>query len=225
VAVISYFFQASLIVKCVLLILLLASLLSWTIIIQRVSYLRSVRGAIQRFTHRVWQDVAYQALYDELVNTHTQPEGIASVFMAGMEEFQASSQLRNATESFVMQNVVRRMQLVLRQEAMRWERTLASLATIGSVSPYIGLFGTVWGIMMAFHGLSNAEQVTIAMVAPGIAEALVATAAGLFAAIPAVIAYNRLTHQIDELLQEGELFQEQFHLSLSRLLREGNSSP
>lgn len=198
----SFISNASPVVKFVMLILLLASITSWTIILQRVMYFKQLRKAARLFEDYFWSGTNLSKLYDESSN-QSNAFGLERIFLAGFKDFQ-----RNRA-STGLDSTQRAMRVATTQETTRLEKHLGFLATVGSTSPYVGLFGTVWGIMSAFRALGVANQATIAMVAPGIAEALIATAIGLFAAIPAVIAYNRLSNSADHIATTYETFQEE----------------
>lgn len=208
-----YFFHASFVVKIVMLILLTASVASWTFIFDRYKYLKQARQEAQAFNSSFWQS-------DDLVHLYQTQQGrklsgLAAIFHAGFKEF-AHLNHPGVPADHVMAGAQRAMRAAQIAEQEKCEAYLPWLATIGSVGPYVGLFGTVWGIMAAFSSLSQVSQATIAMVAPGISEALVATALGLFAAIPAVIAYNRFTHQVDGILNHFERFEDAFSSLLYR---------
>jgi biopolymer transport protein TolQ len=211
---INYFSNADPIVKTVMLILFGASILSWTLIIQRLSWLRRLAMGTRAFIQRYHDSADLGLLYRDL-NKSQMFRGAESVFLAGYKEFSRTKQL-SLDRATIHASTERAMQIAINQQVSHAEQNLNVLATIGSISPYIGLFGTVWGIMNAFHALGSVEQATIAMVAPGISEALIATAMGLFAAIPAVIAYNRFTHQIDQMAIECENFQAEFSNLINR---------
>lgn len=207
--------EASLLVQGVMLILVLASLISWFLIIQRSSLMGTAKRSLTRFERSFWsKDTDLQQLYQQ-----QQPDspGVESVFHAGYSEF-AHMRAQQSDPDAVMEGVQRAMRVAISQEEERLEKNLPFLATVGSVSPYIGLFGTVWGIMNSFIGLSQSEQATLSAVAPGIAEALIATAIGLFAAIPAVIAYNRFAARSEGLISRYYTFAEQFSTLLHRRL-------
>ena len=183
--------NASLVVQFVMLILVGASITSWVIIFQRSQLLRTARNGLNSFEDRFWSGVDLSKLYRQ-VSTDPDPDsGVEQIFRAGFKEFSRLSQQQGANPESVMEGVARSMRVAISHEEEKLEQSLPFLATVGSTSPYIGLFGTVWGIMNSFRGLAQVQQATLATVAPGIAEALIATAIGLFAAIPAVIAYNR----------------------------------
>jgi biopolymer transport protein TolQ len=207
---------ASLIVQLVLLLLLLASFMSWWFIFQKLFSLRSAIKLADAFETEFWSGVDLNQLFQRLTSGHANASGMEKIFEAGFREFTKLKRQPSLDISSVMDGTRRAMRAAYQREADNLERKLAFLATVGSVSPYIGLFGTVWGIMNSFRGLANVGQATLAHVAPGIAEALIATAMGLVAAIPAVIAYNRFTHDIDRLATRYESFMEEFSNILQR---------
>jgi biopolymer transport protein TolQ len=199
--------DASFLVQMVMLLLLFISLYSWTLIFYKSRYLKNIRTAANNFEELFWKSKDLNELYNNVRN-NDKIFGIEKIFMTGYSEF---IKLRiNTKTEILVENVKRAMQIVLRREIDELESELATLATVGSVSPYIGLFGTVWGIMNSFHALGNQQQVTLAMIAPGISEALIATAMGLFVAIPAVIAYNHYTDDIDHLITSYDTFLDEF---------------
>jgi biopolymer transport protein TolQ len=203
--------QASLLVKGVMLVLLLASVASWYIIVLKRDLLRHTRADADWFEEQFWSGGNLAAVYQAVVSRENSDAGLQGLFRAGFDELSRQRQQRIAANpDDVLASVQRAMRASLVREVDRLEAGLAALATIGSTSPYIGLFGTVWGIMNAFIGLGNVQQATLSMVAPGIAEALIATAMGLFAAIPAVIAYNAFTNQVDRLESRYQAFMEEF---------------
>lgn len=212
----SFIADAGPVVKVVLLILFLTSILSWTIIIQRSLLFKRCLNAIKLFEQRFWSGVDLNTLYEQISDQPNPPEGLSAIFHAGFKEFQRLSQLSGIQVDAIIEGTQRSLRIAYNQELERLQQHLTFLATVGSTSPYIGLFGTVWGIMTAFRGLGAVQQATIAMVAPGISEALIATAFGLFAAIPAVIAYNRLSTQLDQLSQHYEVFQDELLAILNR---------
>jgi len=204
-SILGYFWQAGIIVKLVMLILLSGSIASWTLIIQRAWYFKRKQNQYQSFHHRFWQSRDLNELYERVDKKDEQPSGLTSIFHSGFKEF-----LRLRKQGIVdLEPIQRVMQISHAKEAVHLEQHLPFFASIGSIAPYIGLFGTVWGIMTSFQALGQASQATIAMVAPGISEALVATALGLFTAIPAVIAFNRYSTQASTLLNKYDLFQEE----------------
>jgi len=208
--------NASTVVQLVILLLIAASLLSWTLIFDRLRVLKKARRMAEDFEDRFWSGGDLADLYHELDREKDGPKGLANVFQAGFREF---ARLRKAGQSdpmYLVQGAQRSMRVALNREMDLLESHLPFLATVGSTSPYIGLFGTVWGIMHAFQSLSNVKQATLALVAPGISEALVATAIGLFAAIPAVIAYNRFSSEAERLNNRYDDFIEEFSSILQR---------
>jgi biopolymer transport protein TolQ len=212
----SLIFQASLVVQLVLLILVIASIVSWTMILDRARVLASARKSATAFEEQFWSGGDLSTLYKDLGQDRKGDQGLPSIFRAGFKEFVRLRKTEGNDLMAVLQGTERSMRVALSREIDRLETSLTFLATVGSTSPYIGLFGTVWGIMHAFHALGNVEQATLALVAPGISEALVATAIGLFAAIPAVIAYNRYAYQVDRLSSRYEEFIEEFSTLLQR---------
>jgi biopolymer transport protein TolQ len=208
--------NASVVVKIVMAILVLASLVSWTYIFMKIFALRQARREADNFEREFWGGTDLVGLYQRAAGGRYAAAGMEKIFEAGFKEF-LKLKGRSGTELTALMDGTRRaMKATLQREVDALESHLSFLATVGSVSPYIGLFGTVWGIMNAFRGLSNVAQATLAQVAPGIAEALVATAIGLFAAIPAVIAYNRFSHDIDRLVGRYESFMEELSNILQR---------
>jgi len=208
---------ASLVVKAVLLLLLAVSFLSWMFIFSKWFAIRRVREQTERFEREFWGGGDLNLLYQGAVNNRHTIGSQERIFESGYREFTKLRMQRGTTDPSVMVDGARRaMRATYQREMDHLERHLAFLASTGSVSPYVGLFGTVWGIMHSFRSLANVQQATLAQVAPGIAEALVATAIGLFAAIPAVVAYNRYSHQIDRLAIRFESFMEEFSNILQR---------
>jgi len=208
---------ASLVVKAVLLLLLAVSFLSWMFIFSKWFAIRRVRAQTEQFEREFWGGGDLNLLYQGAVNNRHTIGSLERIFESGFREFTKLRNQRGATDPSVMVDGARRaMRATYQREMDHLERHLAFLASTGSVSPYVGLFGTVWGIMHSFRSLANVQQATLAQVAPGIAEALVATAIGLFAAIPAVVAYNRYSHQIDRLAIRFESFMEEFSNILQR---------
>ena len=207
--------QASFVVQIVMAGLMLASLASWTVIFGKLFGLRRVRTVNEEFEREFWAGRNLNDLYAD-ANRRTDASPMERIFAAGMREFFKLREKRVSDASALLDGARRAMRASFQREMDAIESNLSFLASVGSVSPYIGLFGTVWGIMHAFVGLSNLQQVTLATVAPGIAEALVATAIGLFAAIPAVIAYNRFARDIDRIAMQLETFIEEFSNILQR---------
>jgi len=210
---------ASALVQIVMLILVLASLVSWFLIVQRVMLMRRTDDELLSFEERFWSGIDLAQLYREgnqAVAEGQLPTGVESLFRAGFKEFSRLSQQADIDADAILEGSRRAMRVALMRETDRIEQHLPFLASVGSTSPYIGLLGTVWGIMHSFRGLANATQATLATVAPGISEALIATAMGLFAAIPAVLAYNRLAARSDALLNRYETFVDEFSGILQR---------
>jgi len=224
---ISLIANASVLVQLVMLLLLSASIISWTYIFRKMFTIRSARVQTEEFERVFWSGGNLSALYqDALSNRRKAGAGgaLERIFQAGMGEFtkaKASVAARGGAvdPGLLLDGARRAMRAAYQREMDALESHLAFLASVGSVSPYVGLFGTVWGIMNAFRGLANVQQATLAAVAPGIAEALIATAIGLFAAIPAVVAYNRYSHDIDRLAIRFESFIEEFSNILQRQAR------
>ncbi|HRP29855.1 MAG TPA: protein TolQ [Burkholderiaceae bacterium] len=207
--------QASFIVQIVMAGLLIVSLASWSAIFAKIVSLRKVRAGNDDFEREFWAGKSLNDLYaDAAQKASSSP--MERIFASGMREFMKLRERRVADAGMLLDGARRAMRASLQRELDVIETNLSFLASVGSVSPYVGLFGTVWGIMHAFIGLSNLQQVTLATVAPGIAEALVATAIGLFAAIPAVIAYNRFARDIDRIAIQLETFIEEFSNILQR---------
>jgi biopolymer transport protein TolQ len=207
---------ASVVVQVVMGLLILASLISWVMIFQRGFALSSIRRQATDFESEFWSGKDLGQLYVELDNEESDVIGLESIFASGFKEFSRSGQQDGADPDRVMQNVQRAMRVALVREEERLETHLPFLATVGSTSPYIGLFGTVWGIMNSFRGLATVNQASLSVVAPGISEALVATAIGLFAAIPAVIAYNRYAAYVEVIMNRFEAFSDEFSSILYR---------
>jgi biopolymer transport protein TolQ len=215
-SIISLVWGASFIVQLVMLILLLASVMSWVLIFQRTSVFLEAQKARLIFEERFWSGMDLGQLYRELTNNPNPQSGLEIIFRAGFKEFNRLRQQQGADADAVMEGTQRAMRVVLSREMDKLDMHLPFLATVGSTSPYVGLFGTVWGIMNSFRGLAQMQQATLATVAPGISEALVATAMGLFAAIPAVVAYNRFSAKADALIKSYETFAEEFSSILHR---------
>ena len=197
--------NASLLVQGVMGLLVIASVVSWMMILQRWSLLRRARYELDSFEDHFWSGIDLRSLYQEL-SEEEQLNGIEEIYVAGFREYTRLSEQPGVDADAIMQGVQRAMRVALMREEARLETHLPFLATVGSTSPYIGLFGTVWGIMNSFRSLANMTQATLASVAPGISEALIATAMGLFAAIPAVIGYNRFSANVDVLMKRYEGF-------------------
>lgn len=212
---------ASPVVQLVMVILVIASVLSWAVIIGKGKQLRKARRLADEFEEEFWGTADISGTYTRLSDRRGSLTGMERVFEAGFSEF---GRLRRKTgnDEVIMDGSSRAMRIAVSRETDVVEQHLPFLATVGSISPYIGLFGTVWGIMNSFTALGNVQQATLAMVAPGIAEALIATAIGLFAAIPAVIFYNRFATEIDRLLNRYDNFSDEFATVLQRqTIRQG----
>ena len=194
------------VVKTVLLLLMTASLVSWTIIFQRSRLLRRTERLIHQFEEAFWSGAELSRLYQKISESHSD---LSRIFHAGFGEFQKCRARPTMPPALVIENCQRAMRVAEQRCLQELEQHVSLLATIGSTAPYVGLFGTVWGIMASFQSLGHVQQATIAMVAPGISEALIATAIGLFAAIPAVVFYNRFANHIDQLGQKYAIFQDE----------------
>lgn len=208
--------HASIAVQIVLGILLISSMLSWWYIFIKMFALKRATRITERFEKEFWAGGDINAMYQRVSAEHDESGEMERIFEAGFREFMKLRRQTGMTVNIIMDGTRRAMRATYQREVDRLESHLSFLATVGSVSPYIGLFGTVWGIMLAFQSLASVAQATLAQVAPGIAEALIATAMGLFAAIPAVIGYNRFTHDIDRLANRMESFMEEFSNILQR---------
>jgi len=204
----SYFLNSGLVVKFVLLFLVGASILSWSYIIQRRLTLSHIKKENRNFEESFWAGGDLTSLYAQ--EKQKKFYGLQAIFNAGFKEFLKTQRQQNMRPDAMVESARRAMRVSLMREQEHLENQLPLLATVGSISPYVGLFGTVWGIMLALKSLANVQQATIAMVAPGIAEALIATAMGLFAAIPAVMAYNRFSNECNRLLNQCDGFIDEF---------------
>lgn len=215
--------NASLLVQLVMALLLLVSVMSWTYIFRKMFAIKSARTQTEEFERAFWSGGNLAVLYENATSNRRRGGSLARIFESGMGEFNKAKAAFGAKGTIdpgsMIDGARRAMRAAYQREMDALESHLAFLASVGSVSPYVGLFGTVWGIMNAFRGLANVQQATLAAVAPGIAEALVATAIGLFAAIPAVVAYNRYSHDIDRLAIRFESFIEEFSNILQRQVR------
>jgi len=209
---------ASLVVQLVMLLLGVASIYSWTIIISKWRLMKRARVAATEFEEKFWAANDLSEFFKQTSQDGRKPgeNGMAAIFEAGFRDFVRLRKDNELQANIVMEGVQRSMRVALNREIDALETHLPFLATVGSTSPYIGLFGTVWGIMNSFRALGNAKQATLAMVAPGIAEALIATAIGLFAAIPAVIFYNRYIAELDRVTNRYDAFFEEFSNLLQR---------
>ena len=208
--------QSSWLVQGVMAILLLASLASWIIIFRKRQILAKAEKEAVVFEERFWSGTDLTQLHESITGAHRLSSGMERIFDSGFAEFLRMRQQGRISPDAMVEGAQRSMRIALARETEGLEHHLNFLATVGSTTPYIGLFGTVWGIMTSFHALANVNQATIAMVAPGISEALIATAMGLFAAIPAVIGYNRFSNQVDRLEVRYDNFKEEFSSILQR---------
>ncbi|MBY5920042.1 protein TolQ [Ferrimonas balearica] len=215
ISFIGLFLEASLLVKLVMIFLLMMSIAAWTVIFQRHKALKEAQRRATRFEDRFWSGVDLNRLYQELSARGDQNTGLELMFTNGFKEYARLSKSSRSAEA-VMDGSYRAMRVSLSREVDKLEQHLPMLATIGSTSPYIGLFGTVWGIMNSFIALGSVQHATLNMVAPGIAEALIATAMGLFAAIPAVIFFNRFSTRVEKLENSYANFMEEFSAILHR---------
>lgn len=208
--------DASLIVKIIMGILVFASLASWTVMLIKSSQLNKAQRRLDRFEDRFWSGISLNKLYSDLSQRENR-SGLAAIFFNGYHEYaRLNNKSAEPRQLPIINTAQRAMRVADAREMDKLEQNLSFLATVGSTSPYIGLFGTVWGIMNSFVSLSQMQQATLAVVAPGIAEALIATAIGLFAAIPAVIAYNRFSDKVDRIAVRYENFREEFTSLLER---------
>ncbi|UXI67670.1 protein TolQ [Tahibacter amnicola] len=208
--------HASWFVKLVMIALLLFSFLSWMIIFRKHTMLKGALGSANEFEERFWSGADLAALFREVTGRGDQISGIESIFESGFREFARLRQRRGLDPRTMLEGAQRAMRVAQARELDRLEANLEFLANVGSISPYVGLLGTVWGIMSAFQGLATVKEATIAMVAPGISEALVATAMGLVAAIPASWAYNRYSNKVDRVANRFDTFTEEFSSILQR---------
>ena len=211
--------NASLVVKLVLTLLMSVSFMSWYWIFRKWFALRDARARTDQFERDFWSGGDLNSLYQSAVNNRHGTGALERIFEAGYREFNKLRGQKTLDPATLVDSARRAMRATYQRETDSLEAHLAFLASVGSVSPYVGLFGTVWGIMHAFRGLANVSSATLAQVAPGIAEALVATAIGLFAAIPAVVAYNRYAHDVDRISVRFESFMEEFSNILQRQVR------
>ena len=215
-SLISLVARASILVQLVMLALLAASVMSWIVIFLKHKLLKDAQKEALRFEDQFWSGINLADLYGQ-VKRRTEPvSGMAKIFEAGFAEYVRIHKRGSSNTEMMLAGVQRSMKVALAREEDRLEANLSLLATIGSTSPYVGLFGTVWGIMRSFTALGSVQNASLSMVAPGIAEALIATAMGLFAAIPAVIAYNRYAERVDRITGAYENFAEEFATILQR---------
>ncbi|HHF3259084.1 protein TolQ [Vibrio diabolicus] len=224
ISILDLFLQASLLVKLVMLTLLGMSIVSWAMIIKRSKVLSQALKNAEQFEDKFWSGTDLSQLYQKVKARKDEIEGTEEIFYAGFTEFARLRKSNANSPAYIMEGTGRAMRVAVSREVDELETSLPFLATVGSISPYIGLFGTVWGIMHAFIALGEVKQATLSMVAPGIAEALIATAMGLFAAIPAVMAYNRLSNKVSKLEHTYATFSEEFHSILHRQAMAGRDS-
>ncbi|EJU9536213.1 protein TolQ [Vibrio alginolyticus] len=224
ISILDLFLQASLLVKLVMLTLFGMSIVSWAMIIKRSKVLSQASKNAEQFEDKFWSGTDLSQLYQKVKARKDEIEGTEEIFYAGFTEFARLRKSNANSPAYIMEGTGRAMRVAVSREVDELETSLPFLATVGSISPYIGLFGTVWGIMHAFIALGEVKQATLSMVAPGIAEALIATAMGLFAAIPAVMAYNRLSNKVSKLEHTYATFSEEFHSILHRQAMAGRDS-
>jgi biopolymer transport protein TolQ len=216
--------EASLPVQLVMLLLLVFSFLSWVIIVRKYAQLKAAMSNAEAFEERFWSGADLAQLFREVSSRGASNGGMENVFESGFREFARQRQRKVHDLRSVIEGSERAMRVAGTREIGALERNLEFLANVGSISPYVGLFGTVWGIMGAFQGLGEMKDVTIAVVAPHISEALIATAMGLFAAIPAVWAYNRYANKVDRVASRYEVFQEEFSSVLQRQIQSDDAA-
>lgn len=223
ISILGLILDASFIVQLVMLILFVASVVSWVFIFQRGAFFKSARLEQLAFEERFWSGMDLNKLFKDASGPSAK-SGLELIFRAGFKEFNRLKQQASIDPDAIMEGTQRAMRVALSRESDRLDFHLPFLATVGSTSPYIGLFGTVWGIMNSFLGLAQEQQATLATVAPGISEALIATAMGLFAAIPAVVAYNRYSARADALYKAYETFADEFSSILHRNVHSNTKS-
>ncbi len=215
-SLVSLILEASLVVQLVMLVLVLASVASWSIIFYKSRSIKKATKAADDFETDFWSGGELNTLYRKLTSANKAVHGMEAMFESGFKGFLRLRKQQNADPEAMVEAAQRSMRVAMNKEMDSLERNLPFLATVGSTSPYIGLLGTVWGIMNSFRALGDVEQATLSMVAPGIAEALIATAMGLFAAIPAVIAFNRYNTDVERLIGRYDNFMEEFASILHR---------
>jgi biopolymer transport protein TolQ len=224
-SIVQLMLNASWVVQAVVLLLVLMSVISWAAIFRKVFAIKRVRAHNEGFEREFWSGTNLNDLYAAAAQSARHGGPMERIFASGMREYQKLRERRITDGNTLLDGARRAMRASFQRELDALETNLSFLGTVGSVAPYVGLFGTVWGIMHAFTGLASMTQVTLASVAPGIAEALVATAIGLFAAIPAVVAYNRFAHDIDRIANTMETFMEEFSNILQRNLGVQTQTP
>jgi len=215
-SIINLILGASFLVQLVMFGLLIVSIIAWTMIFHKWRVLKLARRNADLFERRFWSGVDLVDLYKAVSSQGKEAQGMANIFEAGFKEYAKLHKQPGIVPDAVLEGAQRAMRVSLYREVEKAESGLPFLATVGSTSPYVGLFGTVWGIMNSFRALGEVQQATMAMVAPGIAEALIATAMGLFAAIPAVIAFNRFSYSVERLEGRYDTFMEEFSNLLNR---------
>lgn len=215
-SLINLILEASFLVQLVMLLLLVLSILSWVIIRAKWIMVRDAKVSADYFERRFWSGVDLPELYAKIAAKKNRVTGLEAIFESGFREFAHLRKSPGIDPVVTVEGAQRTMRVALNREVDELENQLSFLATVGSISPYIGLFGTVWGIMNSFLALGSVQHASIGSVAPGIAEALIATAMGLFAAIPAVIAYNRYSNDIERLINRYDIFLEEFSTLLQR---------
>jgi biopolymer transport protein TolQ len=218
ISLVTLFLEAHVVVKVVIIGLLLASVWSWAIIIDKTLLFGRIRRQMDRFEKLFWSGQSLEELYRSL--TGRTPTAMASVFVAAMREWKRSFETGARSPMGLQMRIDKVLDVTISREVERLERRLLFLATVGSAAPFVGLFGTVWGIMTSFQAIANSKNTALAVVAPGIAEALLATALGLLAAIPAVVAYNKLSNEAGKIGQRLESFADEFSAILSRQVDE-----
>ncbi len=214
-SILALIIEANILVQLVMLLLLVASVVSWTMIVSKWKTIKQARSQADRFEDQFWSGSNLASLY-ESVKQKGDPAGMEHIFASGFREYVRLHRTQKVSAIAITDTALRSMKVAMSREVEELEHYLSFLATVGSTAPYVGLFGTVWGIMNAFRALSDVQQATLAAVAPGIAEALIATAMGLFAAIPAVIAYNRYSSDVERLVLRYDNFVEEFTALLQR---------
>ncbi|MBF7073230.1 protein TolQ [Glaciecola sp. MH2013] len=214
-SILHLFLEASIVVQFIMLLLLTVSVVSWAFIFQRNSVLKAAVNEVKHFEDKFWSGADLNKLYQEM-SARSQLTGLSLIFCTGFKEYVRLRKTSGAVSEAIMDGTYRSMRVSMSREVDELEARLPFLATVGSISPYVGLLGTVWGIMNSFIALGQVKQATLAMVAPGIAEALIATAIGLFAAIPAVVAYNRFSNRVEKLENAYGNFMEEFSAILNR---------
>lgn len=208
--------NASLLVQLVMLSLVITSFISWVFIFNKRFMLNEAKKATENFEDQFWSLKDLSPLYNRISSSGKPVTGIEKIFEAGFREFARLREQENTPPDAIIEGAQRAMRIAMNKEIDILETSLSFLATVGSTSPYVGLFGTVWGIMNSFRALGNVQQASISLVAPGIAEALIATAMGLFAAIPAVIAYNHYSNDVERLISRYDIFMDEFSAILHR---------